>query len=867
MADFKSLTHKNFWLAKWRVLKVRLYPYFRPMIVRYRAYEARHPRKGKVFLWTGLAGVVGFGGLLFFVALVYLGAFGPLPTYAGLNDLNQNIASEVYSGDGELLGKYYIENRRPAGLEDISPNIIDALISTEDARFFEHGGIDLRAWVRVFLRTVLLQDESGGGGSTLSQQLAKNLYPRKRYSILTIPVAKVKEVFIANRLEHVYDKNELLALYLNTVPFGDNVFGIKVAAQHFFGTTPNDIKVEEAAVLIGMLKANSAYNPARHPERALSRRNTVLGQMVKYGRLDSLAFDSLSQLPIKLKYSTEGHNEGLATYFRGNLRLELEEKLKNYTKPDGRPYNLYTDGLKIYTTINAKMQQYAEEAVAEQMKVVQKSFDEHFKNYKGAIPWGSDDLLQKTKRASERYQRLKERGFSEAEIDSNFATPVPMTIFSWETESQDKDTLMSPLDSIKHYLTTLNTGFLAVEPQTGKVLAWVGGINFKYFKYDHVKSIRQVGSTFKPIVYAAALQSGVPPCERLANERVTYEEYNDWAPRNADGNYGGTYSMQGGLKHSINAAAVGLIMRVGVDSVRRLAKNMGISTRIPREPGIALGSVDASVYDMVRVFSTFPNRGVVTEPYYLTRIETAAGDTLVQFKTPDPNKFRRVMHEQHADMMTHLLQGVVDDGTGARLRYQCGFDYPAAGKTGTTNNNSDGWFTGYTPDIVAGAWVGAEQPVVRFRSTRLGQGAATALPICGKFFRKVYNTQSFRKYRNAAFYPLDSLALAEFDCPDYIPADSVLIDSFLRLMQLPGDSNSNARKRALIRMIEGAFKNKAQGNGDSTQSREIPPIIGRESERIRKQNERLEKKRERQKNRQDILEQIFGKKKKGGGEG
>ncbi|MFQ5448861.1 MAG: transglycosylase domain-containing protein, partial [Saprospiraceae bacterium] len=433
MANTKLPFHKDFWLGKWKSLKAKLYPWLRPVVVRYRAYEAKHPRKAKVFLWTGLAGLAGIGAISLLVLLVYFGAFGPLPTYAGLKDLNQNIASEVYSADGKILGKYYIENRLPASLEDISPHIVNALISTEDARFFEHGGIDFRAWVRVFLRTVLLRDDSGGGGSTLSQQLAKNLYPRKRYSILTIPVAKVREIFIAHRLERVYDKNELLALYLNTVPFGDNVFGIKVAAQHFFGTTPKDIKLEEAAVLIGMLKANTAYNPARHPERALNRRNTVLRQMVKYGHLDTLAFDSLSQLPLDLKYSTEGHNEGLATYFRGHLRLELEEELKKYTRPDGRPYNLYTDGLKIYTTIDAQMQRYAEQAVREQMKQVQKTFYEHFKYYNKALPWGSNSLLQKAKTASKRYERLKARGLGEAEIDSNFATPVPMTIFSWET--------------------------------------------------------------------------------------------------------------------------------------------------------------------------------------------------------------------------------------------------------------------------------------------------------------------------------------------------------------------------------------------------------------------------------------------------
>ncbi|MBI5914066.1 MAG: transglycosylase domain-containing protein [Bacteroidetes bacterium] len=864
----------GFLKEKWQALKVKLYPHLRPAIERYRAWEKRSPRLAKFTFWTGSLFAAGFGSVFLFLFAILIGVFGHVATKSNLRNLNQNVASEVYSEDGVMLGKYFIENRLPTDLDSISPYIVNALISVEDARFYEHNGVDFRATFRVLFRTILQGDESSGGGSTISQQLAKNLYPRKRLGFLTTPVAKIKEMMVARRLEKVYNKNQILALYLNTVPFGDNVFGIKVASERFFSTTPYEIKIEEAAVLIGMLKANTAYNPVRNRERAKERRNVVFGQMVKYGHLTQAEADSLSKLPVIPKYYMESHDEGPATYFRETLRLELQEELKKYSHPDGRPYNLYTDGLKIHTTINSKMQQYAEEAVQEQMAALQKSFINHFKGYQGAIPWGSDELLEQQKKLTERYQHLKEAGLSEAEIDSNFLTPVPMTVFSWETETQDKDTLMAPIDSLRYYLSVLNTGLLAAEPQTGKILAWVGGINFKHFKFDHVNALRQVGSTFKPVVYAEAIEQGVSPCERFPNDFVTYPEYDNWAPRNADGVYGGSYSMRGGIRFSVNTTAVQLILRTGIDSVQTLAKRMGISSKIPHEPGIALGAVDATLYEMVRLFSVFANRGVLPKLYSLTRIETKDGKPIAEFNPPDPKSFTRVLQEQYADMVRYLLQSVVDGGTGGRLRYLSGFNFPhAAGKTGTTDNNSDGWFLGFTPNIVAGAWVGAEQPLVRWRSTRLGQGGATALPICGSFLKKVYDDPDFKTWTKNSFPALTGTAATAFNCPDRIYPIDWILDSIQYYEQVPADSISEEVRQARLQhlrdlLLESGYQNPdstdaevpldgEQGNNEDSRGNAVEQ--SKESGRIQRKNERLERKRERKEKRKEIIDGILGK--------
>ncbi|MEL7427560.1 MAG: transglycosylase domain-containing protein [Bacteroidota bacterium] len=674
-------------------------------------------------------------GVLFVVTLttlVWQGVFGELPNYAALQNIENDQASEIYSEDGVLLGKYYIENRTDARLDEISPLVIDALVATEDARFFEHSGIDIRAWGRVLVKSILLRDESSGGGSTLSQQLAKNLFPRQQHWLFAMPINKIKEMLTARRLEQLYTKEELLRLYLNTVPFGDNAFGIKVASFRFFNQTPENIKVEEAATLVGMLKGTTSYNPRRHPEAATRRRNIVLTQMQRAGHLEQSELDSLQALELTLDYQQEGQNEGIATYFRAHLRQEVAKIVADLKKPDGSPYNLYTDGLKIYTTINSRMQRHAEGAVAYQMPFVQQRF---YDDWKKRDPW-SERSLQRALERTDRYKALKERGKTQAEIDTLFAQPHQMSIFVWGEGAVD--TLLSPMDSLKHYMALMNVGLLSAEPQTGLIRAWVGGGDHRFVQYDHVKSRRPVGSTFKPIVYTAALQSGMMPCEYTPNEQKVYEQYENWQPRNSDGEYGGAYSLAGALSNSVNTIAVELALRAGLPNVTQLAEKMGFKNKIPEVPAIALGAVEASLQEMVTVYSTFANRGYRPDRlHYLDRIETADGEVLVSFDRPNTNRFEKVLEPGHADMMLEIMESVVDSGTARRLRTTFGLRGTLMGKTGTTQEQSDGWFVGFNPKMVTGVWVGSDHPGIHYRTLYRGQASRTALPIFGSYTLRV----------------------------------------------------------------------------------------------------------------------------------
>jgi penicillin-binding protein 1A len=746
---------------------------------RYDTYAAVHPVKARLLLISGAAGTAFLAGISAFSILLFSGAFGHLPTKKELAHIEHNLASEVYSADGVLLGRYYLENRLPVELEAVSPYVVQALISTEDARFFDHHGIDFRAWLRVFFKTILMREDESGGGSTITQQLAKNLYPRKKYWLFSIPVNKAKEIVIARRLESIYDKDEILTLYLNTIPFSGNVFGIEMAAQRFFSTSAKDLKAEQAAVLIGMLKATTAYHPQKNPDRSKERRNSVLAKMEKNGFLTPGLCDSLRQTPLKLNYKIRTHDEGTATYFREFVRLELQEELKKHTKPDGSPYNLYTDGLKIYTTLDTRIQRLAEDAVSEEMKKIQEAYFRHFKKHKDALPYGSEGLLKQQLKQSDRYRHLKATGLTPEQIDSVFKVPVEMTIFDWQEKDSEKDTLLSPLDSLKYYISLLNTGFLAVEPQTGKILSWVGGINFKYNKFDHIKSRRQVGSIFKPVLYAQALEAGIPPCKHFHNEHVVYEKFDNWAPKNVNDEYGGWYNMENALKKSINTIAVQVILEIGVDPVRQLAQKMGVTSPIPKEAGIALGGVDISLYEMVNVFATIANRGARPTLHCLTRIETLDGQTIADIRPPDPKNFYRALSEQHADMMVYLLSKVVDSssGTASRLRGKYGVKGAVAAKTGTSNDNRDGWFAGFTPNVAFGAWVGGDHQSIRFRDTGLGQGSSTALPICANFLNKLNADPTFKKWEKSKFPPLDSLALDAFDCYRDEEIDSASVDS------------------------------------------------------------------------------------------
>ena len=824
---------QKFILEKWIFIKNKLQPYF----AKWLAYKEKAPKAA----WTLL---IGSSLLLFsflFISIFYLSIrlewIDRLPTEQELRKIKNNIASEVYSEDGKLLGKYYIQNRINVNLEEISPNLIHALVATEDVRFFDHNGVDFKSWFRVFFKSVLMQDEASGGGSTISQQLAKNLYNRKKYWILSLPVNKVREMIIAKRLERIYSKEELLTLYLNTVSFSDNTYGVKVASKRFFNTNPKDIKVEEAAVLVGMLKGTAIYNPLTHPERALHRRNIVLSQMERYGYLAKNDVDSVLSKSLKLNYSREGNTEGLGTYFREHLRLELNDFLKNFQKPDGSKYNLYTDGLKIHTTIDARMQQYAEEAVAEHMSQLQATFFEHWKK---GIPWGDNKTIEKVVKNTAFYQGLKKKGTPEVIIDSLFRIPKKMTIFTWKGEEERE---MSMLDSIKYYFTILNTGFLAMNPANGQIKAWVGGIDNKYFQYDHVKSRRQAGSTFKPLVYATALNQGMHPCEYIHNRLTIYTDYDDWKPENADGKYGGVYSMEGGLSQSVNAVTVDLIMQAGIDSVKNLAQNMGITSEIPSVPAIALGTVEVSLYDMLKVYGTFANKGLRPEPRYIRRIETQGGDILVNYDEKQPD-FERVLSKEAALMMNKMLQSVVDSGTAKRLRYQYHLKNAIAGKTGTTQHHSDGWFIGYTPNLVAGAWVGAESPKVRFRSIALGQGANTALPIWGRFMNKVLKDPKYKDWRAAQFEPLPDSLYWEMDCPPF-------------LEEIPVEDDWEIEE-SIESLFDWIFKRKNK-DGETSQIiiNERPRTRSKRSENIQRQNEKLERKRMQKEKRKKFFDRIF----------
>jgi penicillin-binding protein 1A len=813
-----------------------------------RYYRRRGPWRVAAMAAGGLLGLICVF-VLAIAALVYTGALGALPTYGELRAIQHYNASEVYAEDGVLLGKYFVQNRVQADFEEISPNVVEALIATEDARFFEHGGIDLRAALRVLVKSVLLSDESSGGGSTLSQQLAKNLYPRRNYWMFSMFINKVREMMTARRLEKVYAKEELLHLYLNTVSFSENIYGIKVASQRFFNKSPQDLKREEAAVLIGMLKATTYYSPVRFPDRAEQRRNVVLGQMARYGYIDEAERDSLQALPLGVKYYAEGHDQGMATYFREQLRQEVSEILKNHTKPNGKPYNLYTDGLKIYTTIDARLQQYAEEAVREHVAKLQEAFDKEWRNGK---PWGSDALLGRTVKQSARYKALKQKGLSEEAIAEVFKTPVTMTVFSWQGGEEVRE--MSPLDSIKYYLATLNAGLLAVDPSTGLVKAWVGGIAHKYFQYDHVRARRPAGSTFKPIVYAAALQDGMLPCEYTPNELTQYPDYDNWEPRNSDGKYGGVYSMTGALSHSVNTVAAELIMRTGVEPVRALAKEMGISSAVPKAPAIALGAVDVSLYELLHVYGTLANRGRRPELHYLDRIETAEGEIIAAFDRPDSRRFPQVLPTDKADMMIEMLESVVENGTARRLRYEFGLHNELAGKTGTTQNNSDGWFIGFNAKIAVGVWVGAEWPEVRFRSTRLGQGSSSALPIFGHFMRKAYRDERYKSVRYARFAQPNDTVLALMQCPLYLEDLPILAG-----YEEDGYYYFEDNRSLLQRLLNLPYTDE-QGRTIN-----VPPRRPEESEeeyikRLLDYQQRLERRDERREKRRDFWERLlYGK--------
>ncbi len=696
---------------------------------------------------------------LFFLA-VYFGFTGHVPSTKQLTEIKNPQASEVFSEDSKLLGRYYIENRSNATFDEISTNVINALIATEDARFYEHRGIDEIALMRVLVKTILLRDQSAGGGSTLSQQIAKNLFPRNDVWIVSLPAAKLRESIIAYRLERIYNKEEILALYLNTVPFAENIFGIEVAAERFFSKKPADLSMEEAAVLVGMLKANNAYNPRTNPERSKQRRNVVIGQMVNNGYLKTEEGNELMEKPIELRYRKISFNEGPAPYFLEMMKPELQEWCANNTKENGEPWNLYTDGLQIETTIHYDYQTFARQAVTEYMKNLQGVFNEH---WSGMDPWDADPkILARAIRRTDRYNNMVAAGYSSEEIDEAFNQPITTSLFTWDGQEQVETT---PLDSLKHYLRFLNSGFLAIDPASGDLKAWVGGTDFRFFKYDHVLSKRQAGSTFKPFVYLSALENELSPFDYYPAEQKVYEDYDDWSPSNSDDDYEGFYSMEGALSRSVNTVAAEVLLETGIENVIATANELGLEEDLPNVPSLALGVTSMSLKDLLFAYATIVNGGTRTEPYYLRSISTSEGELLEEFERPSSQKTN--LNELNCRIITHMMETAIDEGTGTKIRSVYNIPGDFAGKTGTTQNHSDGWFVGITPNLVTGCWVGSEDPGIHFRSITYGQGSYMALPIVGKFFHKLYNDPNYRDMQLAQFPPLEDELLADLDIPAY----------------------------------------------------------------------------------------------------
>lgn len=707
----------------------------------------------------------------FLILFISLEVFVDLPSVEELQNPKSNLATVIYSSDMKTLGKYYAENRVSVKYYELDKDLVNALIATEDARFTEHSGVDARAIGRAVVGA-LTGRSSSGGGSTLSQQLAKMMFPRRKLSKPEMIIQKLKEWVIGARLEKNYTKDEILALYLNKFDFLNQAVGVKSAAQIYFNRNQDSLEIQQAAMLVGMAKNPSLFNPIKKADTTLHRRNVVMMQMVVNGYLTKEKYDSLKQLPLGIVYRPEDHNDGLAPYFREYLRTEfLKNWCEKHINPEtNKPYNIYKDGLRIFTTIDSRMQTYAEEAVTEHMTDLQKQFTKECKTKKNApFAWNVnqkqiESIMLHSMRGSDRYRSLKNSGMSPEEILAEFKKPVSMSVYSLRG---DIDTIMSPWDSIRYYKSFLHTGFISIEPSTGYVKAWVGGVNHRHFKYDHVKvGRRQVGSTFKPFVYALAIQEGFSPCYQVPNVRTCIETPGQapWCPDNSDGNKGTgkMVTLRYALAGSINYVTAWVMKQFGPEAVITLVRRLGVTAPIDAVPSIALGTPDISVFEMVAANSTFANKGTYIQPTFITRIEDKNGKVLEEFfPTTD-----EVFSEEKAYAMIQLMRGVVDYGTGARLRSRYNLRNEIAGKTGTTQNNADGWFMGLTPDLVAGCWTGGEDRSIHFNSTAEGQGASMALPIWGKFFQKVYADPSLKISKNGFVKPANMGGI-ELDCSAY----------------------------------------------------------------------------------------------------
>lgn len=731
----------------------------------------------------------GLGVMALFFTLASWGFFGSMPSFEDLENPESNLATEIISSDGITIGKFYNENRTPIKYEDLPQSLVKALVATEDERFYKHSGIDARRTLGAVLKL-----GSDGGASTLTQQLAKLLFHGEGSTFkLFRVIQKVKEWIIAVKLERQYTKNEIIAMYLNKADFVNTAVGIRSASKVYFGKEPRDLTIDEAAMFVGMLKNPSLYNPLRRLEKVRLRRNTVLGQMVRNGILNQATKDKLAGKPIVLHFHPESHKEGTATYFREYLREYMKNWAKENKKPDGSDWDIYSDGLKIYTTIDSKIQEHAEEAVQAHMKNLQKEFFAQQKDNKNApflkiTPEETSRIMDKAMKSSERWRIMKEDDKSEEEIIASFGVKTKMKIFSWKGEI---DTLMTPTDSIRYYKHFLQAGVMSMEPKTGHIKAWVGGIDYKYFQYDHVgQGARQVGSTFKPFVYATAIeQLGMSPCDSIIDSpfmihKGRHNVTEDWEPKNSDRQYRGMVTLRRALANSINTVSAKLMDKVGPEAVVALTKKLGVKSDIPIQPSIALGAVEITVEDMVAAYSTFANQGVYIKPQFISRIEDKNGVVLYE-TVPESHD---VLNKDIAYAVIKLLEGVTEEGSGVRLRTQSGgsgdncwtgypymFTNPIAGKTGTSQNQSDGWFIGMVPNLVTGVWVGCEDRSARFKGITYGQGATAALPIWGYMMKKCYEDKDLLISKDPFERP-DNLSI-KVDCwsPRKVETDSTAL--------------------------------------------------------------------------------------------
>ena len=742
--------------------------------------------KKKISKWFWILVISPFALLMFLVLLVWM--FADIPSFAELENPDNKLAKQIIAEDGEILTTFHIENRTYVSYDELSENLVHAAVATEDVRFYRHSGIDFIGLGRVLFKTILLSNSSQGGGSTITQQLAKTLYPRaemekKIPGIYHIKMVwtKLKEWITAVKLERDYTKDEIMTMYLNSIFFGSGAYGVRAASETFFGKHPSELTIEESAMLVGMVNKPTRYNPALNPDKALVRRNFVIGQMEKAGYFDdqakaagvkTTAFrDSIRQIPIELNYQVQDHNSGHAPYFRDMVRRVMSAKkpkrssysvpedytadslawatddlygwLEKNKKADGTPYDLDRDGLRIYTTINYKMQKYAEEAVQERMRDLQADFRKDLR-HKTNKPFSNDidaptrdRLMQQARKWSDRYRVLKKKGLNDSQIFKTFSEPVNMRVFAYNKKGYI-DTTMTPDDSIRYYKSILRTAFVAMEPGTGHVKAYVGGPDYRYFKYDNVRQgKRQVGSTIKPFLYTLAMQEGLTPCTKVTNVPVTFltPGGETWTPRSTDKEewIGKTVTLKWGLTNSSNNISAFLMKQYGPEAMADMMKRMGIQSHVDEVPSLCVGPADLTLWEMVAAYNTFPSRGVYVTPLFVTRIEDRQGNVLSEFT----NRKREAIAESTAYLMVNLMEGVVQGGTASRLRYRYNLTGEIAGKTGTTNDNSDGWFIGYTPTLVAGVWTGAEDRQVHFQSITYGQGAHMSLPTWGIFMKKV----------------------------------------------------------------------------------------------------------------------------------